>query len=132
MDISFSNPMVMLGVLVVILIVLVMLLKVAKVSPSSEGQKTCSKGGGCCGGSNCHTKKTEGPRIVYFDDHELDRFRDRMPDSYSESEVAEFVEVYETLLTEDKDGWLDSLKHRSIVLPDALALRIASEKQSHL
>lgn len=46
----------------------------------------------CCGGGHCHHPRS-GPRIVYFEDEELDQYAGREGCSYSAEEVAEFREV---------------------------------------
>lgn len=124
MDISFSSPIILLGALLVVLLVLFVLLRKAKSPANSSEVKMCSKGGGCCGGVNCHKKHPDTPKIIYYDDHELDRFSGREAGSYTPIEEAEFVEIYETLLTSDKTGWLESLQLRGIILPEGLANRV--------
>lgn len=127
MNISFSNPIILLGALLVVLLVLFVLLRRAKSPADGSEVKMCSKGGGCCGGANCHTKHSDTPKIVYYDDHELDRFSGRERDNYTSTEEAEFVEIYETLLASDRMGWLESLQLRGITLPEGLADRVKAD-----
>ncbi|MDE6803128.1 MAG: hypothetical protein K2J29_00645 [Muribaculaceae bacterium] len=54
---------------------------------------------------------------MYYDDHELDRFRGREPESYTEAETEEFRDILMSLLPDDVAGWSRSLQVRSIVLP---------------
>lgn len=56
-------------------------------------------------------------RIDYYDDEELDVFAGRLPNTYTEEEVAQFREVWESLLPEDRLGWLSSIVKRGIMLP---------------
>lgn len=68
--------------------------------------------------------------IDYFDDEELDRFRGRAADSYSEEEEEEFREVLLTTLPREVAEWLKSLQLRGIELPEGVreeALMIVSE-----
>lgn len=58
--------------------------------------------------------------IEYFDDEELDRFRGRASDDYSEEEEEEFREVLMTTLTREVGDWLRSLELRGINLPDGV------------
>ncbi len=58
--------------------------------------------------------------IVYYDDEELDRFRGRMPESYTPDECEAFRDVLLTLLPEDVAGWGRSIQLRGIQLPDAV------------
>lgn len=57
------------------------------------------------------------PRIVYYDDEELDVLAHRPIESYTEKELQMLREVAETLLESDHEGWLKSLSMRSILLP---------------
>lgn len=58
--------------------------------------------------------------IEYFDDEELDHFRERPSDSYSDAEVEQFSEVLYTMRQDEVAGWCRSLTLRGINLPDQL------------
>lgn len=58
--------------------------------------------------------------IEYYDDEELDRFRGRSSDNYTDAEVEEFREVMFTCQDDEVAGWCRSLQLRSIELPDEL------------
>ena len=58
--------------------------------------------------------------IEYFDDEELDEFKDRPSDKYSDDEVEMFREVLYTMKTEEVKEWCRSLTLRKISLPDQL------------
>lgn len=58
--------------------------------------------------------------IEYYDDEELDAFRGRPSDAYTEAETESFAEVFHTMWESDVPGWLRSLQLRGIELPDAL------------
>ena len=58
--------------------------------------------------------------IVYYDDEELDRFRGRRPDEYTDDEIEEFRNVLLTLLPDDIAGWGRSIQLRGIELPSAV------------
>ena len=58
--------------------------------------------------------------IEYFDDEELDRFRRRSADSYTDDEIDEFREVLYTTLRNEVSDWLRSLQLREIELPEQL------------
>lgn len=57
------------------------------------------------------------PRIVYYDDEELDVLAHRPIESYTDAELAMLRKVAETLLETDYEGWLKSLSMRGILLP---------------
>jgi hypothetical protein len=58
--------------------------------------------------------------VEYYNDEELDRFRGRPSDGYTDAEVEEFREVLYTCREEEVAGWSRSLQLRGIELPDAL------------
>lgn len=78
-----------------------------------------------CSGSNamceqeCTMKAATEP-IEYFDDEELDTFRGRPSDSYTEEETLQFADVLETLQPNEVKPWGRSLILRGINMPDSL------------
>ena len=74
-------------------------------------------------------------QIEYYDDEELDRFRGRTPESYTDDETEEFRNVLLTLLPEDIAGWGRSIQLRRIELPEAvrqeLFMIVAEARQAH-
>ncbi|MDR1356843.1 MAG: phospholipase [Tannerellaceae bacterium] len=90
---------------------------------------------GCCGQhETCERFRliTAANRIEYYDDEELDRFRETGAGAYADDAVEEFREILYTLRPDETPGWLRSLRMRRINLPDALrdeALMIAGEQR---
>ena len=58
--------------------------------------------------------------IEYYADEELDAFRGRPSDAYTDAEVEEFSEVLYTMRPEEVKGWNRSLILRGINLPDQI------------
>lgn len=58
--------------------------------------------------------------IVYFDDEELDRYRDRDADKYTDEEVEEFAQVLYTMRPDEVEEWCNSLQMRGVQLPNQL------------
>lgn len=58
--------------------------------------------------------------IEYFDDEELDAFKGRSSNSYSDSEVECFSEILYTMRSEEVSAWIRSLTLRGINVPDQL------------
>ena len=56
--------------------------------------------------------------IEYYNDEELDRYRGRTSDNYSEDEAEEFREVLYTMKETEVAGWVRSLQLRAVELPD--------------
>lgn len=118
-------------VAVVILVALVALLVALKAitnasSQNSEadavaGRASCST---CTGSSakceqECMMEAATRP-IEYFDDEELDRYRGREADSYSENEAEDFAEVLHTMRQTEVAEWCRSLNLRGVNLPNQL------------
>lgn len=73
-------------------------------------------------------------QIEYYDDEELDRFRGKESNSYSEKEVDEFRDVLYTMKDDEVAGWVRSLQLRSVELPDDLkdeVFLIVGERRMH-
>lgn len=64
--------------------------------------------------------------IEYYDDEELDRFKGRPADEYTDDEVEEFSEVLYTMKPEEVAGWNRSLILRGINLPNQLKDEVIS------
>ena len=58
--------------------------------------------------------------IEYFDDEELDIFKNRPADSYSDDEIEQFAYVLHTMQPDEVAAWTRSLTLRGIELPNEL------------
>ncbi len=58
--------------------------------------------------------------IEYYDDEDLDVFKGRPSDEYTDEEVEQFSEVLYTMKPDEVTGWNRSLILRGINLPDQL------------
>ena len=58
------------------------------------------------------------PEIVYYDDEELDIFKGREADQYTDAETEIFRDILFTMLPEDIAGWARSLQLRGIAMPE--------------
>ena len=85
------------------------------------------------GASSCNTCSGSGPRceqvcvmeasvkgIEYYADEELDVYRGRPSDAYTDAEVEEFSEILYTMRPEEVKGWNRSLILRGINMPDGI------------
>ena len=85
------------------------------------------------GEGDCTTCSPESPKceqtcmmeaatkpIEYFDDEELDAFRGRPADGYTDDEVEQFAYILHTMHPEEVAAWSRSLVLRGINLPDEL------------
>ena len=80
--------------------------------------------GECCGKhAVCEKQKLAEARLrsaQYFDDEDLDRFKGRSSDNYTDQEVEEFRYVMYTMRQDEVREWMECLQAREIELPDEL------------
>lgn len=58
--------------------------------------------------------------IEYYDDEELDRFRGRQSNQYTDEEAEEFANILYTMQTQEAKGWNRSLILREINVPNQI------------
>lgn len=79
---------------------------------------------GCCGRHEVCEKLSRldavGKQVEYYEDEELDTYRQRSSSSYTPQEEEAFREVLYTMRPDEVPGWLRSLELRGIELPDGL------------
>ena len=92
----------------------------------------------CCGQHQICEKESllaaVSKQIEYYDDEELDRFKGRPSDGYSEEEIEEFGDILYSMQEVDVAGWSRSLQLRGIELPDELKdelFLIVGERRFH-
>lgn len=75
--------------------------------------------GVCCGRhSNC--SKGYDNNNLYFDDEELDAFKGKNQDDYTDAEIEEFRQVLYTMKSEEIDTWVHCLQTRGIEIPQVV------------
>ena len=68
---------------------------------------------------NCMMEAATKP-VEYFDDEELDRFKGKDSNEYTDEEADEFSEVLYTMRPEEVKGWNRSLILRGINVPNQI------------
>ncbi len=94
-------------------------------SDSQEsGPKPDIPAGECCGKhAVCEKEQLIQARLreaQYFDDEELDQYKGRSSDSYTDQEVEEFRYIMYTMKQDEVRVWMECLQAREIELPDDL------------
>ena len=92
---------------------------------------------GCCGAHEVCEKESllaavSKGQIDYYEDEELDAFRGRPADQYSEAETESARDELYTMRSEEVAGWVRSLALRGVELPDGLkdeVVMIVSERR---
>ena len=72
---------------------------------------------GVCCGRHTNCAKGYDNSNLYFDDEELDRFKGKKQEEYSESDIEEFRHVLYTMKENEVDTWAHCLQTRGIEIP---------------
>ncbi|MCF0204650.1 MAG: phospholipase [Muribaculaceae bacterium] len=110
----------------------------AKNNPDEPVATEPERPDGCCGQHEVCEKESLlvgiDKNIVYYDDEELDAFRGRADNEYSEAEIEQFRDVLYTLKSDDLAGWVRSIQMREITLPAPVydeMIALMSDYRSH-
>lgn len=92
--------------------------------PAIDVRTKQERDSGCCGAHEICEKDSLisafTPEPEYFDDEELDRYKNRESSDYTTLEADEFREVFYSVLDEEKPRWIRSLQVRGIAIPNQM------------
>jgi glucose uptake protein GlcU len=113
------------GFLLLTFIGVFLLVKANKKDRKTENkpQEVVAPPSDCCGAHEiCEfdQMKMNESVIEYYDDEELDAYKNIDEDSYTNNQIEQFREVLYTLKTEEIKYWLLSIERRHIQLPEIL------------
>ena len=94
-----------------------------KMKTNPEKEEFSTPVSNCCGAHEvCDFDqiKADENRIEYYDDEELDEFKNKNENEYTNGEVEQFREVLYTLNVHEIRYWLLSIERRKINLPAIL------------
>ena len=98
-----------------------------------EDEEPLQEGVSCntCNGENTRCEQecmmeAATKAIEYYDDEELDQFKGRPADAYTDEEVEQFADVLYTMQPQEVAGWNRSLILRGINLPNQLKDEVIS------
>ncbi len=94
-----------------------------EIKAEEEAKKKVNPNIECCGAHEvceAETLLTLSEEIIYYSDEELDLYRGKGENDYSEAEIDEFREVLLTLQLHEVSGWLKSLQLRQVCLPSSI------------
>ena len=75
--------------------------------------------GGCCGKHAVCEKNTD-KEALYFDDEELDAYKGRNPEEYTDEEIEEFRNILYTMQANEIEEWAGCLQTRGIEIPQEI------------
>ena len=104
------------------LLLIVALFTYIRYRKQSEPEEIVAPPVECCGAHAICEKglKKADVHIDYFDDEELDAYKNIPANAYSDEPIEAFREILYTLRMEDIEDWLISLEKRQIDLPEIL------------
>ncbi len=120
-----------------IVVALIVALVVSRKSKSGEEKKQVEVPDDCCGAHEvCESDSllSADGKAEYFEDEELDSYKFRQANSYTDDQIEEFREVLYTLQEREVAGWLKSLQARQISPPEIIreeALMIVAERRGN-
>lgn len=94
-----------------------------KEKPSGVKEEVSAPVSDCCGAHEvCDFDqiKMDETIIEYYDDEELDEYKDKKESSYTSNQIDQFREILYTLKTSEIRYWLLSIERRKIILPSIL------------
>lgn len=89
---------------------------------SDDSAEEAARPDGCCGMHEVCEKAADAiaDNNFYYDDEELDEYKGRDADSYTEAEVDRFREVLFTLRRDELLAWEAALRERQVAMPSQL------------
>ena len=110
------NKTAILFLILALIVVVYILLNSRKKSNVTTEEEHHDVEGGCCGKHLVCEKNTD-PETLYFDDEELDAYKGKQPEEYTEKEIEEFRNVLYTMKSDEVDLWVQCLQQRGIEVP---------------
>ncbi|MFA9390675.1 MAG: hypothetical protein ACERKD_12755 [Prolixibacteraceae bacterium] len=114
---------IVLGCFVVVAVVLLYIENRKKAKENKKTFQPSAPASDCCGAHEvCEYDeiKMDENRIEYYEDEELDAYKNISECDYTDSQIDEFREVLYTLQTHEIRYWLLSIERRKIQLPSIL------------
>jgi hypothetical protein len=124
MEIIVSILLVLFAIVAIIILIVV---NQKRRKENTEEEIPSAPASDCCGAHEvCEVDqvKLDESIIEYFDDEELDAYKNIEADTYSDSQIDEFREILYTLNPDDILHWLLSLERRKINIPAILLAEV--------
>ena len=87
---------------------------------STEEHHTHDSEDGVCCGRHANCEKGYSTDNLYFDDEELDKYKGKRQEEYTDNEIEEFRQVLYTMRVDEVDTWVHCLQIRGIEIPQAV------------
>ena len=75
---------------------------------------------GVCCGRHTNCSKGYDSNNLYFDDEELDAYKGKKAEEYTEEEIEEFRNILFTMQRDEVDTWVKCLQTRGIEIPQEI------------
>ena len=117
---AMSSTIILISILVFIIAGFFILRKIHQNKPVADDHHSHDSEDGVCCGRHTNCSKGYDNSNLYFDDEELDRFKGKRQEEYTEEETEEFLQILYTMRAEEVDTWVHCLQKREIELPTAV------------
>ena len=114
------NTIVLAGILAFIVAGYFILRKLYRNRPVADDHHSHDHEDGVCCGKHSNCSNGYDSTNLYFDDEELDRFKGKQQDEYTDSDIEEFRHILYTMKTEEIDTWVHCLQTRGIEIPQVI------------
>ncbi len=113
------NKTAILFLILALMVVAYILFKNRKKNVTATEEEHHDVEGGCCG-KHVICEKNNDKEALYFDDEELDAYKGRRPEEYTDKEIEEFRNVLYTMKSDEVDLWVQCLQQRGIEIPSEI------------
>ncbi len=126
----------MIYIVLLIIVALIIAWFASRTKSNEEEEEVKEVADDCCGAHEvCESDSllSSDDNIEYYNDEELDRFRDVISTAYSDEAIEEFRDVLYTLKEREVAGWMKSMQLRRVELPTIIreeALMIVEERRA--
>ena len=112
------NKAVILFVILAIIVVAYLLLN-SRRKGDAPAEEHHDVEGGCCG-RHAVCEKGLDKDSLYFDDEELDAYKGKKAEEYTDEEIEEFRNILFTMRHDEVDTWVKCLQTRGIEIPQEI------------
>lgn len=112
-----NETLVLIGIFILIFGGFFLLNKLYRNKPAVDEHHDHAGDDGVCCGRHANCSKGLDKESLYFDDEELDRYKGRKNDEYTEEEIEEFRNILYTMQANEVEEWVTCLQTRGIEVP---------------
>lgn len=117
---EMNNTIILIAIFILIVVGFFIINRIYRNRPTTEDQHSHESEDGVCCGRHTNCSKGYDNSNLYFDDEELDRFKETKQEEYTDDDIEEFRHVLYTMQPEEVDLWVHCLQTRGIEMPQEI------------